>query len=166
METWRRGPLPSRERLAFRWGFLEREPDACAVVTRRMEVVYLNAAASSLVKPGWFGSQCWDVLLVEEAWCPAGCPVVGAVFRADDIIYCEETIRAHDGSPVPVGIAAIPVRVPCEEGEQALLLLRPAPPDAAREVFRRELLERAGKLRAFYESLQGVRRDHATGEGE
>ncbi len=143
-----------KERLSLRWDFLENEFDACCVVTRRMEVVYLNAAARSLLPPKWFGRHCWEVFPVGDRVCAPRCPAILAVCRAQDIIYCEETIYDRDGSPVPLGVAVIPLRVRPGGGEPAILLFRRNAPDIAQDVFRRELLEHAGKLRALCESSQ------------
>ncbi len=152
-----------KERLSLRWGFLENEFDACSVVTRRMEVIYLNAAARSLLPPKWFGRRCWEVFPVGDRVCAARCPAILAVSKPQGITYCEETLHGRDGSPVPFGVALIPLRARAGEGERAILLLRPKAPDIAQDVFQRELLEQAGKLQAFCESLPWVRRDYASG---
>ncbi len=86
-----------------------------------------------------------------------------AVSKSQDTIYCEETIYGRDGSPVPPGVAVTPLRVLPRGGERAILLLRRNVPDIAQDIFRRELLEQAGKLRAFCESLPWVRRNYASG---
>ena len=140
--------LQHQRRMASRWGFLEAERDACSVVTRQMVVVYLNEAARSLVPPGWFGRRCWDVFPVGVESCASRCAAVAAVSKADDIVYCEETIYAGDGSPLRLGVAVIPLRVTPPADERAVLLLRAKTPGMAEEVFRRELLERAAELRA------------------
>ena len=152
-----------KEQLSLRWGFLEKQFDACSVVTRRMEVIYLNAAARSLLPPKWFGRRCWEVFPVGDRVCAPRCPAILAVSKPQGITYCEETFYGRDGSPVPLGVAVIPLRVLPGGGGRAILLLRRNAPDIARDVFQRELLEQAGKLRAFCESLSWVRRDYASG---
>ncbi len=145
--------LQHQRRMASRWGFLEAERDACSVVTRQMVVVYLNEAARSLVPPEWFGRRCWDVFPVGEENCASGCAAVAAVSKADDIVYCEETIHAADGSPLRLGLAVIPLRAAARMGERAILLLRPKAPDMADENFRTKLLERAADLRASCDEM-------------
>ncbi len=142
------GLLQRQKRMASRWGFLEAERDACSVVTRQMVVVYLNEVARSLIRPGWFGRRCWDVFPVGEESCASRCAAVAAVSKADDIVYCEETIYAGDGSPLRLGVAVIPLRATPPADERAVLLLRAKTPGMAEEVFRRELLERAAELHA------------------
>ncbi|MBI4586266.1 MAG: hypothetical protein HY717_19830 [Planctomycetes bacterium] len=138
-------PLHDRE-LAARWSFLDREPDACSVVTWRMEVVYLNAAARSLVSPGWFGCRCWEVFPVGDSTCAARCPAVKAVNKGNEIVYCEETLYPGKGTSVTVGVAVIPLGKKARQGD-AVLLIRPKIPGRSEEVFRRSLLERAQELR-------------------
>ncbi len=132
--------------MSRRWGFLEREPDACSVVTWRMEVVYLNAAARSLVSPGWFGCRCWEVFPVGDSTCAARCPAVKAIHEGNEIVYCEETLYPGKGTSVTVGVAVIPLGKKVREGD-AVLLIRPKIPGRSEEVFRRSLLERADELR-------------------
>ncbi len=140
--------LQRQKRMAARWGFLEAERDACSVVTRQMVVVYLNEVARSLVSPEWFGRHCWDVFPVGEESCASRCAAVAAVSNAEDIVYCEETIHAADGSPIRLGVAVIPLRPAPPAEERAVLLLRPRNPGVAEEVLRSKLLERAAELRA------------------
>ena len=45
---------PLEDEGALLWGFLEDEVDACAVVSSRMEFVYLNRPARQLVPEEWF----------------------------------------------------------------------------------------------------------------
>ncbi len=142
--------LPEREQqLASRWHFLEQAGDACAVVTRRMEVLYLNAAARVLVPSEWFGRRCWEVFPVAEEGCAARCPAIRAVSNAEDIAYCEETLVAPDGITQNLGVAVIPLRIAGAEGEQAILLLRPKAPGEPEDILRRELLRRAAVLRGL-----------------
>ena len=140
-----------QEQLALRWNLLDNECDPCTVVTRRMEVVYVNAAAKFLVTSGWFGCRCWEVFPVREDNCVARCSAVRAVSNADDIVYCEETIYAAGGAPVPLGVAVIPIRTAGGDGERAILLLRSKSSSLSDDLFRRETLNRARKLRALYD---------------
>ena len=59
----------SQARAAAQWGFLEDHPDACGVVTLRMELIYLNAAARTLVPQRWFGCRCWEAFPVADSGC-------------------------------------------------------------------------------------------------
>ena len=142
--------LPEREQqLASRWHFLEQAEDVCVVVSRRMEVLYLNAAARVLVPSVWFGRRCWEVFPVKGERCAARCPAIRAVSNAEDIVYCEETLFAPAGITQSLGVAVIPLRIAGAEGEQAILLLRPKPPGEPEEIFRRGLLNRAAILRGL-----------------
>lgn len=138
----------------FSWNFLEEEADACAVVTRRMEVIFLNPAARRLVPRRWFGCRCWEIFPVGDESCAARCPAVRAVSRGSEIIYCEETLFPRGGEPVPVGVAVIPVAGSPEDGQRAVLLIRPKPAGAAGQDFRGELLARAEALHARIEGLK------------
>ena len=142
--------LPEREQqLASRWHFLEQTEDACVVVTRRMEVLYLNAAARVLVPSVWFGRRCWEVFPVTGERCAARCPAIRAVSNAEDIVYCEETLFAPDGITQSLGVAVIPLRIAGAEGEQGILLLRPKAPREPEDILRRGLLRRAAVLRGL-----------------
>lgn len=117
-----------------RWAFLEQRADPVAVVTRKMEVVYLNALARAVVTPSWVGRRCWEVFPVGESACAAKCLAVKAVGAGDEIIYCEETIWPG-GAPLRLGVAVVPLPLPLPltaettpgAAERALLLLRPRP---------------------------------------
>ncbi len=128
-----------------RWSFLEEESDACCVVTRRMEVVYLNATARSLVRADFFGRRCWEVFPVGGGACAARCPAVRAVSQADAIVYCEETVQVA-GQPVTLGVAVIPLRTAPAGPDRGLLLLRPKTAGRSDEAFRDELLAYARRL--------------------
>ncbi len=134
-----------REDNPMRWSFLEEESDACCVVTRRMELVYLNATARSLVRADFFGRRCWEVFPVGGGACAARCPAVRAVSQADAIVYCEETVQVA-GQPVTLGVAVIPLRTAPAEPDRGLLLLRPKTAGRSDETFRDELLAYARRL--------------------
>jgi len=134
--------------LASRWGFLEEQSDACSVVTRRMEVVYLNHSAQTLVPPAWMGRRCWEVFPVGASSCAARCPAVKAVSASNEIVYCEETIYPG-GKPLPLGVAVIPLGETGKDGEQAVLLLRPRAGHQEGDEFKAALLEDARNLRSL-----------------
>ena len=138
-----------QQRLAHRWRSLEEERDACIVVSRRMEVLYANVTARSLVSPEWFACRCWEVFPVVEEGCAARCSAVRAVSKAEDIAYCEEALLTPDGTTQSLGVADIALRIAGSEGEQANLILRPKPPGEPEEIFRRGLLSRAAILRGL-----------------
>lgn len=129
-----------------RWGVLDDESDACAVVTRRMEVVYLNSVAESLVPEGWLGQRCWEVFPVKDRSCVSRCPAVQAISSGARIAYCEETVYPG-GVPLVLGVAVVPLP-DAGDGEGALLILRPKDGSVADGVFRRRLLATAERLAA------------------
>ena len=79
-----------QEESALRWGFLEQEKDACAVVSDRMELVYMNEPARRLVPLDWFGRRCFEVFPTANDLCAIGCLTRTAVHEAHEILYCEE----------------------------------------------------------------------------
>ncbi|MBI4600372.1 MAG: PAS domain-containing protein [Planctomycetes bacterium] len=136
---------------AVRWGFLDEVSDPCCVVSPRMELVFMSAAARDLVPRAWFGCRCWQVFPVGPAACAARCPAVKAVAAGTEAIYCEETIRPPGVDPIVVGVAVVPLSR-AAAGEKALLVLRPKPAQGgesggADAAFREELLERGRALR-------------------
>lgn len=137
------------ETYAARWSFLDGAEDACAVVTPRMEVVYLNEAARSLVPASWFGFRCWEVFPVRDRTCAARCPAVRSLQNGNEIEYCEETVYPAGTDPVTLGVAVIPLPLnPTGDDERALLVLRPKPAGVDEELFRGQLLADAAALEA------------------
>ena len=131
--------------IATRWSALEALTDPCGVVSNRMEVLYLNAAARALVGPTWFGRRCWQVFPVKEATCAARCPVVTTALQSGQILYCEEHLSPRESAQITVGVAVIPLESASPNDERALLLLRLKAADAG-EGFRQQLLADAGHL--------------------
>ena len=130
-----------------RWRFLDERSDAVSVVSRRMEVIYLNSPARTLVPPSWQGRRCWEVFPVGSASCAARCPAVKAVNTGKDISYCEETIYV-EGQAVPLGVAVIPLEQTGRAGEQAVLLLRPKAAGPEGDAFQESILSDARALRS------------------
>lgn len=130
-----------------RWSRLEDCSDASAVVSRRMEVLYLNPAARSLVPPRWRGLRCWEVFPVRDRSCASQCPAIRAV-QSREVFYCEEEVNPEGSTPVRLGVAVIPLAEVPEQTARAVLLLRPKSPVACDETFRRDLLNDAERLRA------------------
>lgn len=130
------------EESALRWGFLEEDPAACAVVSDRMEVVYMNAPARRLVSRDWFGRRCFEIFPTVNDLCAFHCPTMTAVHESREILYCEESLRGLDGPTLELGVAVIPLEGMSRDEGRALLLLRPKG-----EVERDSLLEEARRLR-------------------
>jgi hypothetical protein len=126
---------------ALRWGFLEDEPDACAVVSDRMEVVYMNEPARKLVAESWFGRRCFEIFPTANDLCAFHCPTMTAVHQSHDILYCDEILRAPGGPVRELGVAVIPLEGMSRDEARSLLLLRPKS-----ESTREALLEEASKL--------------------
>ena len=127
---------------ALRWGFLEDNPDACAVVSDRMELIYMNEPARKLVSESWFGRRCFEIFPTANDLCAFHCPTMTAVHQSHDILYCEETLRAPSGPVRELGVAVIPLEGMSQEEARSLLLLRPKS-----ESTQEALLEEASKLR-------------------
>lgn len=127
---------------ALRWGFLEDHPDACAVVSDRMELVYVNEPARKLVAESWFGRRCFEIFPTANDLCAFHCPTMTAVHQSHDILYCEETLRTPGGPIRELGVAVIPLEGMSRDEARSLLLLRPKSAST-----REALLEEASKLR-------------------
>jgi hypothetical protein len=142
---------PSEAYFAARWSFLDEQSDAVSVVTRRMEILYLNAAARGLVPPAWMGRRCWEVFPVGNTSCPSTCPAVKVVSTGGEIAYCEERIYPR-GTPVELGVAVIPMGgagAALEGPERAVILLRPKAAGESPEGFKARLLADATHLRSL-----------------
>ncbi len=127
---------------ALRWGFLEGDPDACAVVSDRMELVYMNEPARKLVSESWFGRRCFEIFPTVNDLCAFHCPTMTAVHESHDVLYCEENLRTPNGPVRELGVAVIPLEGMSQDEARSLLLLRPKS-----ESTRDALLEDASKLR-------------------
>ncbi|MDH3715813.1 MAG: PAS domain-containing protein [Gammaproteobacteria bacterium] len=135
-----------KEETSLRWGFLDQESEACAVVTTRMELLYLNFACQSLVPVDWFSRRCFEVLPHEDALCALDCPTIHAVQTAEEITVCEETLRFDDGRAATLGTAVIPLRK-SDDRAKAVLLFRTRDPASDTDVFTSQLLSDAHDLR-------------------
>jgi len=131
---------------AIRWEFLEDQSDACAVVSERMELLYLNAAGRALTLPDWFAKRCFEVLPNRDGHCAWHCPTIVAVSGADKITYCEEALAPADGPSVILGTAVIPMEHSSEDGAKALLLFRPKSTGDDQRDFQEKLLADARDL--------------------
>jgi hypothetical protein len=135
-----------QEETSMRWGFLDQEPEACAVVTTRMELLYLNFACQSLVPADWFSRRCFEVLPHEDALCALDCPTIHAVQTAAEITVCEETLRFDDGRAATLGTAVIPLQQ-SDDRAKAVLLFRSKDPATDADAFTSRLLSDARDLR-------------------
>lgn len=137
-----------QDETAMRWEFLDEEPEACAVVSERMELVYLNTAGRTLTPPEWFTRRCFEVLPVPDQNCAWKCPAITAVNKAEEVTYCEERLSVDGAPAVDLGMAVIPLRRVREDGSKAILLFRNKEGVRDEERFRDELLGHARDLDA------------------
>ena len=133
---------------AIRWEFLEQQQDACAVVSERMEVLYLNAAGRALSLPDWYAKRCFEILPNVDGQCAWNCPTITAVSNAREITYCEEALGVAGEPSVILGTAVIPMEHSEEDGAKALLLFRHKSEAVDPRQFQDELLADARKLEA------------------
>lgn len=134
-----------KEETSMRWGFLDQEREACAVVTTRMELLYLNFACQSLVPVDWFSRRCYEVLPHENAMCAMDCPTIHAVQTAAEITVCEEALRFADGTSAALATAVIPLP-DSDDMARALLMFRRKDSADDTESFAARLLADAKEL--------------------
>jgi hypothetical protein len=135
-----------KEDAALSWEFLDDEPDPCAVVTGRMELLYINQPCQSLVPHEWFARRCFEILPTSEALCAMDCPTIAAVQSSDQIVYADECLQSESGSPINLGTAVIPVDRSLEDSARAILLFRLRDGDAEPATFTARLLDDAHNL--------------------
>ena len=129
-----------QDRTALRWSCLEDERDACVVVSERMELVYINSAARTLIPGEWFGKRCFEVLPTVDEACAFHCPKIRAVNESVDVVYCEETVLVgHDGRKV-FGVGLIPLGPGSDDHARAVLLMRAQGGSVEDSAFRAQLL--------------------------
>jgi hypothetical protein len=143
------------ESIASRWRFLEEKTDACSVLSRRMELLYLNSAARALAPGQWFGRRCWNVFPVADPSCAARCPVIKAFSSSGEIAYCEETVFPPGQSPLVLSVAVIPVPGNAEHETSTVLFMRPKPADIPEAANRSQMIEEARRLQALCVSGAG-----------
>ena len=136
---------------ALRWGFLEDEAVALAVVSDRMELVYMNDRARALVSQDWFGRRCFEIFPTANDLCAFHCPTMTAVHEAHEILYCEETLRGPAGFARELGVAVIPLEGMSHDEARALLLLRPKE-DITREALLGEALGLKARVASRFDS--------------
>lgn len=133
---------------AMRWSFLEEETCACAVVTERMELVYLNGPGRSITPVEWFGKRCFEVLPTSDSGCAWECPTLSAVAEHQHITYCEESLRLEaEEQPLVLGTAVIPLPERGDDAAYAVLMFKPKPLLCDEARFREQLISEATLLR-------------------
>lgn len=134
-----------QDKAALRWSRLEDERGACVVVSDRMELVYMNAAALELVEGAWFGKRCFEVLPVVDEACAFHCQKIRAVNESGDVVYCEETVVGSSG-PKVFGVGLIPLGPTSDDRARAVPLLRVREESIDDSAFRAQLLADAKNL--------------------
>lgn len=129
---------------ALLWAFLEDVPEACAVVSSRMEFVYLNRPARRLVPNEWFAKRCFETFPVTNERCAFFCPTITAVHAGTEIVYCKESLRLGDGGTLELDVAVIPLEGKPVDEARALLVFR----EHGEETSLRALADEAILLRA------------------
>ena len=101
-----------RDEASLQWAFLDDEEDPCMVLSERMEFVYVNGAARTLVPEEWFGKRCFEVLPTVDETCAFHCPKMDAVHDSVDpkqVVYCEEVIYKGNLDRLVLGVGLIPL---------------------------------------------------------
>jgi len=129
-----------QDETALRWSRLEDEREACVVVSDRMELVYINAAARELVPSEWFGKRCFEVLPTVDEACAFHCPTIRAVNESVDVVYCEETVFVGNNDRKVFGVGLIPLGAGSVDRARAVLLLRAKGGSVEESAFRAQLL--------------------------
>lgn len=130
------------------WAFLEDEAEACAVVSSRMEFVYLNRLARRLVPKEWFAKRCFETFPVTNERCAFFCPTITAVHAATEIVYCKESLRLAQGGSLELDVAVIPIEGKPVDEARALLVLREHGDQASLQTLRNEAAALREKLQA------------------
>ena len=127
------------------------------VVSGRMELMYVNTAARSLVPWAWFGKRCFEVLPVVEEMCTFYCPKIQAVNEATEVVYCEESVRSGDRDCVVFGVGLIPLGLGADDRARAVFLLRSKTACRDEREFQAHLLKDAERVRQrIFASTAGV----------
>jgi len=146
MVQTRAAKLLVTEELAMnRWRFLDDLDEPVCILTRKMEVVFLNMACCGVVPPDWFGNRCWDAFPVENKSCALTCPAVKALAKGGDVPYFEELLQVAE-APLRLGVAVIPFGGFGRGFEEALVVLRVKDPLADRAAFQAVLELRAREI--------------------
>lgn len=139
----------------MRWQFLDSwlamcaSLDGCAVVSSRMELMYMNERCQSLVPHEWFAKRCFQVLPNTDPLCALDCPTIAAVQTSETVVYAEECLTLADRAALNLGTAIIPLRSSIGEGAKAILLFRSRETESDELNFRTRLLGDARALCQF-----------------
>jgi hypothetical protein len=133
----------------LRWNFLEDERDPCIVVSERMELVYVNGAAESLLPAQWFGKRCFELLPTADGACAFHCPKIDAVndSTVPEVVYCEEVLYKGNLARLVLGVGLIPLGADATDRARAIFVLRHKDESADTEAFEAQLLQDARHLR-------------------
>lgn len=129
-----------QDETALHWNWLDAEPDACVVVSERMEFVYANSAARGLVPSRWFGRRCFELLPVVDETCAFHCPKITAVSESTDVVYCEETVCLAGKDCEVFGVGLIPLGTGRADRGRAVLVMRGKGDDIQEAEFEARLL--------------------------
>ncbi len=140
---------PLRDEASLHWNFLEDEGDPCVVVSERMEFVYINGAARSLVPDQWFGKRCFEVLPTVDETCAFHCPKIDAVndSMTSQVIYCEEVLYKGNLDRVVLGVGLIPLGAERTDRARAVFVLRSKAESEDAAAFESQLLQDADRVR-------------------
>lgn len=130
------------------WSFLEEEAEACAVVSSRMEFVYLNQPARRLVPKEWFAKRCFETFPVANERCAFFCPTITAVHAATEIVYCKESLRLGQGGTLELDVAVIPIEGKPVDEARSLLVFREHRDEASLRTLATEAAALRDKLRS------------------
>ena len=133
---------------ALLWAFLEGEAEACAVVSSRMEFVYLNRLAQLLVPREGFAKRCFETFPVTNERCAFFCPTIKAVHEATEIVYCRESLRLAEGGTLELDVAVIPLDGKPLDEAAALLMLREQVDSASLHTLANEAVSLRAKIRS------------------
>ena len=140
-----------RDETALQWSFLDDEPDACVVVSERMELVYVNTAARGLMPSEWFGKRCFEVFPVADQTCAFHCPKIDAVNETSDtsskVAYCEETLYKANLEREVLGVGLIPLGPARTDRARAVFVLRSQDGSVDAPAFESKLLRDAEVVR-------------------
>jgi hypothetical protein len=136
--------------MSLRWSFLEDEGDPCLVVSERMELVYVNGAARSLVPDQWFGKRCFEVLPTVNETCAFHCPKIDAVNDSTilpQVVYCEEVLYRGNLDRLVLGVGLIPLGAERTDRARAVFVMRTKDESANAAAFESQLLQDARRVR-------------------
>lgn len=135
-----------QDETALRWGFLEDEVETVAVVSPRMELVYVNSSGRRLLPENWFGKRCFETLAVGTGECAWTCPTIQAVDASEGLVYCEEHVNLEDGLTLDLGVVVIPMPQDKVRSAKALLFMRKKPQLGVEPGYQETLLKDAASL--------------------